>query len=55
MGNGSWRHCPRITNEVAHLLAHEETNWNERMVWLERPPAFVNDQLRVDFVSVLIH
>ncbi|CAI0561002.1 unnamed protein product [Linum tenue] len=36
-GNGTWQYVPREGNMAAHIMAHTETRWNEREVWLDRP------------------
>ncbi|CAI0457294.1 unnamed protein product [Linum tenue] len=50
MGQGSWQHCSRLDNYVAHIMGHSETRWDERVVLLGRPPIFVIDQLVKDNV-----
>ncbi|CAI0445712.1 unnamed protein product [Linum tenue] len=50
-GNGSWQHCPRSGNVAAHMLAHSKMRWNEREVWIDRPPVFIIDQLQLDCVT----
>ncbi|CAI0412829.1 unnamed protein product, partial [Linum tenue] len=51
-GNGTWQYVPREGNMAAHIMAHTETRWNEREVWLDRPPMILVDQLILDNVAV---
>ncbi|CAL1369231.1 unnamed protein product [Linum trigynum] len=44
-GNGSCRHIPREATGAAHIMARALTNWGERIVWLDRPPVCLIDQL----------
>ncbi|CAI0399470.1 unnamed protein product [Linum tenue] len=44
-GRGEWKHICREANEAAHVMAHAYTGWNERVVWVDRPPNFLLDQL----------
>ncbi|CAI0383139.1 unnamed protein product [Linum tenue] len=53
MGQGSWTHYLRLDNYAAHIIAHSETRWDERVVWLDRPPIFVIDQLVKDNVILV--
>ncbi|CAI0453651.1 unnamed protein product [Linum tenue] len=53
-GQGGWKHISREANEAAHLMAHTETRWNERVVWVDQPPVFLIDQLLQDNVTASI-
>ncbi|CAL1386824.1 unnamed protein product [Linum trigynum] len=50
MGEVSWQYAPREANVAAHIMAHVETIWNERSVWVDRPPIILLDQLNLDNV-----
>ncbi|CAI0465370.1 unnamed protein product [Linum tenue] len=45
------RHVRRQANNAAHIMAHSETRWDCREVWLDRPPVFLVGQLRLDDVN----
>ncbi|CAI0461851.1 unnamed protein product [Linum tenue] len=51
LGGGNYKHIKREANEVAHKMAHSMTNWEERQVWLDRPPVFIVDQIKLDDVA----
>ncbi|CAI0550533.1 unnamed protein product [Linum tenue] len=53
MQDGTWQHCPRTANNAADLMARSETRWNERCVWVDSPPIFLVDQLKLDAVTTL--
>ncbi|CAL1408340.1 unnamed protein product [Linum trigynum] len=44
-------HVRRTGNGAAHIMAHRETQWDNREVWLESPPIFLIDQVRLDDVT----
>ncbi|CAN0871839.1 hypothetical protein LINGRAHAP2_LOCUS9954, partial [Linum grandiflorum] len=46
--NGSWCFFCREANMDAHIMAHSNANWNDRIVWEDRPPIFLVGQLRFD-------
>ncbi|CAL1389644.1 unnamed protein product [Linum trigynum] len=48
---GSFSHVYREANEAAHILAHARTRWDERVVWLDRPPICIVDQVSMDNVA----
>ncbi|CAL1355132.1 unnamed protein product [Linum trigynum] len=45
------RHVRRQANNATHVMAHSETHWDCREVWLDRPPVFLIDQLQLDNVT----
>ncbi|CAI0546106.1 unnamed protein product [Linum tenue] len=45
-------HVRRETNNAAHIMAHSESRWDMREVWLDRAPIFLLDQLRLDDVTI---
>ncbi|CAL1360124.1 unnamed protein product [Linum trigynum] len=47
------RHISRDANKGAHLMAHVETRWNEPVIWVERPPVYLVDQLQLDNVTAV--
>ncbi|CAL1382138.1 unnamed protein product [Linum trigynum] len=51
VGNGVWQYAPREGNMAAHIMAHTETRWNEREVWIDRPPMILVDQIMLDNVT----
>ncbi|CAI0398823.1 unnamed protein product [Linum tenue] len=51
IGNGRWRHICREANEAAHIMAHAESRWNESLVWFDRPPNYLVNQLQLDSVT----
>ncbi|CAI0458261.1 unnamed protein product [Linum tenue] len=51
MGQGSWQYSPREGNKAAHIMSHSETRWNESMIWFDRPPMFLVDQIVLDNVT----
>ncbi|CAI0435220.1 unnamed protein product [Linum tenue] len=51
MGQGSWQFSPREGNKAAHIMCHSETRWNESMIWFDRPPMFLVDQIESDNVT----
>ncbi|CAL1359509.1 unnamed protein product [Linum trigynum] len=50
-GNGTWNHVRRTANEAAHLMSRSATRDLEAIVWLDRPPVFLIDQLQHDNVT----
>ncbi|CAI0428531.1 unnamed protein product [Linum tenue] len=52
-GHSSWRYWSREGNKAAHIMSHSETRWNESMVWLDRPPIFLVDQILLDNVTAM--
>ncbi|CAI0513911.1 unnamed protein product, partial [Linum tenue] len=51
-GTRIWQHVKRNQNVAAHVMAHSETNWDSSLVWVDRPPIFFIDQLRLDAVTM---
>ncbi|CAI0449047.1 unnamed protein product [Linum tenue] len=47
----SIEHVRRTANNAAHIMAHSETHWECREVWIDRPPIFLVDQLLLDDVT----
>ncbi|CAI0436937.1 unnamed protein product [Linum tenue] len=45
-------HARREANNAAHIMAHSETRWDSREVWIDRPPIFLVDQLILDDATV---
>ncbi|CAI0552116.1 unnamed protein product [Linum tenue] len=53
-GAGRWQHICREANIAAHVMAHVETRWDERMVWIDDPPTCLIYQLQLDNVTAFI-
>ncbi|CAI0467360.1 unnamed protein product [Linum tenue] len=51
MIEGCIRHVRRGANNAAHIMTHSKTHWDSREVWLERPPIYLVDQLKLDDVT----
>ncbi|CAI0390384.1 unnamed protein product [Linum tenue] len=48
---GSFSHTYKEANEAAHIMAHARTRWDERIVWLDRPPIYLVDRIKLDDVA----
>ncbi|CAL1411892.1 unnamed protein product [Linum trigynum] len=51
--NRSIQHVKRTANSAAHLMTECETHWNSPVVWVDRPPMILIDQLRLDDVPTI--
>ncbi|CAI0424872.1 unnamed protein product [Linum tenue] len=53
-GGGDWKYANRKANEAAHVMAHTRTSWDETVIWFDRPPVFLINQLQLDDVTVSV-
>ncbi|CAL1362199.1 unnamed protein product [Linum trigynum] len=51
-GGVDWKYASRKANEAAHVMDHTRTSWDEVVIWFDRPPVFLLDQLQLDDVTV---